>query len=168
MPAIQSSATATTVRLIHQQSTGHSRYRRHVDYPKLETALLKDVDDTFYFGANCRSCSHASRLSLSKVRGHLGVTSRWRSWSARMMRSNSSRADAIHRLSTSSTTGRACSSLPSCPRCTSPTMAVVATRNLFQKTAQIFRPICTVDSGMPRPENVATDIGHIIVYALNL
>jgi hypothetical protein len=43
-----------------------------VDYPKLETALLKDVDDTYYYGANCRSCLHASRLSLSKLRAHLG------------------------------------------------------------------------------------------------
>jgi hypothetical protein len=40
--------------------------------PKLETALLKDVDDTYYFGANCSSCLHASRLSLTKLRAHLG------------------------------------------------------------------------------------------------
>jgi hypothetical protein len=43
-----------------------------MDYPKLETALLRDVDDTYYFGANCRSCLHASRLSLGKLRAHLG------------------------------------------------------------------------------------------------
>jgi hypothetical protein len=43
-----------------------------VDYPKLETALLKDVDDRFYYGANCSSCLHASRLSLTKLRAHLG------------------------------------------------------------------------------------------------
>jgi hypothetical protein len=43
-----------------------------VDYPKLETALLKDVDDRFYYGANCRSCLHTSRLSLTKLRVHLG------------------------------------------------------------------------------------------------
>jgi hypothetical protein len=51
---------------------GTRRYRRRADYPKLETALLKDVDDRFYYGANCRSCLHASRLSLSKLRAHLG------------------------------------------------------------------------------------------------
>jgi hypothetical protein len=43
-----------------------------VDYPKLETALLRDVDDRFYYGANCRSCLHTSRLSLSNLRAHLG------------------------------------------------------------------------------------------------
>jgi hypothetical protein len=43
-----------------------------VDYPKLETALLKDVDDRFYYGANCRSCLHTSRLSLTQLRAHLG------------------------------------------------------------------------------------------------
>src|SRR5882762_5448876 len=64
--------TANTVRDIHQRSTGNPRYRRRMEYPKLETALLKDVDDRFYYGANCRSCLHASRLSLSKLREHLG------------------------------------------------------------------------------------------------
>jgi len=43
-----------------------------VDYPKLETALLKDVDDRFYYGANCQSCLHTSRLRLSRLREHLG------------------------------------------------------------------------------------------------
>jgi hypothetical protein len=43
-----------------------------MDYPKLETALLKDVDDRFYYGANCSSCLHAARLNLSKLRAHLG------------------------------------------------------------------------------------------------
>jgi hypothetical protein len=31
-----------------------------------------DVDDRFYYGANCSSCLHASRLSLTKSRAHLG------------------------------------------------------------------------------------------------
>src|SRR5450631_1465051 len=44
----------------------------HVDYPKLETALLKDVDDCFYYGANCSSCLHASRLNLSRLARALG------------------------------------------------------------------------------------------------
>jgi hypothetical protein len=43
-----------------------------VDYLKLETALLKDVDDRFYYGANCQSCWHTSRLRLSRLREHLG------------------------------------------------------------------------------------------------
>jgi hypothetical protein len=43
-----------------------------VDYPKLESALLRDIDDTYYYGANCRSCLHTSRLRLSKLRAHLG------------------------------------------------------------------------------------------------
>jgi hypothetical protein len=72
-PSIQCLARATTVRVIHQQSTAARRYRAHVDYPKLDTALLKDVDDRFYYGANCSSCLHASRLSLSKLRAHLGA-----------------------------------------------------------------------------------------------
>ena len=43
-----------------------------VEYPKLETALLRDMDDRFYYGANCSSCLHASRLNLRKLREHLG------------------------------------------------------------------------------------------------
>src|ERR1700726_4824194 len=43
-----------------------------VDYPKLETALLKDVDDRFYYGAYCQSCLYAARLNLSKLRADLG------------------------------------------------------------------------------------------------
>jgi len=43
-----------------------------MEYPKLETALLKDVDDRFYFGAECRSCLHTARLRLSKLRSVLG------------------------------------------------------------------------------------------------
>src|SRR5882757_4496025 len=62
----------TTVRVIPQQSAGVRRYCRCVDYPKLETALLRDVDDAYYYGANCSSCLHESRLSLTKLRAHLG------------------------------------------------------------------------------------------------
>jgi hypothetical protein len=43
-----------------------------MDYPKLEAELLRDVDDTYYFGANCQSCLHTSRLRLSGLREHLG------------------------------------------------------------------------------------------------
>src|ERR1700730_6791281 len=55
-----------------QQSTAGPRYRRRVDYSTLETALLCDVDDRFYYAANYSSCLHASRLNLSKLREHLG------------------------------------------------------------------------------------------------
>jgi len=60
---------------LYELSTNASHATRaivaRVDYPKLET-LLKDVDDRYYFGANCRRCLHASHLSLSKLRAHLG------------------------------------------------------------------------------------------------
>lgn len=43
-----------------------------VKYPKLEDALLKDVDQTYYYGASCGPCGHASRLDLNKLRAYLG------------------------------------------------------------------------------------------------
>ena len=43
-------------------------------YAKLETAKLADVDDHYYYGASCRSCLRSRRLSLSKLRAHLGGT----------------------------------------------------------------------------------------------
>jgi hypothetical protein len=39
---------------------------------KLETATLAHVDDSYYYGAHCRKCKHAARLSLEKLREHLG------------------------------------------------------------------------------------------------
>jgi hypothetical protein len=41
-------------------------------YARLETALLKDVTDDYYYGCCCGSCRHSARLSLSKFRDHLG------------------------------------------------------------------------------------------------
>ena len=41
-------------------------------YARLETALLKDVTDDYYYGCHCTSCLHTARLSLSKLRSHLG------------------------------------------------------------------------------------------------
>jgi hypothetical protein len=38
---------------------------------KLETAALAHVDDSYYYGAYCRKCKHAARLSLVKLREHL-------------------------------------------------------------------------------------------------
>jgi len=43
-----------------------------MEYAKLETAALAHVDDTYYYGAYCRKCKHAARLSLEKLREHLG------------------------------------------------------------------------------------------------
>ena len=41
-------------------------------FARLESATLKDVTDDYYYGCSCQSCLHAARLSLSKLRAHLG------------------------------------------------------------------------------------------------
>lgn len=43
-----------------------------MEYAKLETAALAYVDDSYFYGAYCRKCKHAARLSLEKLRAHLG------------------------------------------------------------------------------------------------
>jgi hypothetical protein len=43
-----------------------------MEYAKLETAALAHVDDSYYYGAYCRKCKHSARLSLVKLREHLG------------------------------------------------------------------------------------------------
>ncbi len=43
-----------------------------MEYAKLESACLAHVDDTYYYGAYCRSCGHHARLSLTKLRARLG------------------------------------------------------------------------------------------------
>src|SRR3981189_1916007 len=45
-----------------------------MDNARLETATLAHVDDSYYYGAYCRRCKHSARLSLSKLRTHLGDT----------------------------------------------------------------------------------------------
>ena len=45
-----------------------------MEYAKLETATLAHVDDSYYYGAYCRMCKHAARISLVKLRAHLGDT----------------------------------------------------------------------------------------------
>jgi hypothetical protein len=45
-----------------------------MEYAKLETATLAHVDDSYYYGAYCRKCKHSARLSLGKLRAHLGDT----------------------------------------------------------------------------------------------
>jgi hypothetical protein len=42
-------------------------------YIRLETGTLKDVTDDYYYGCHCTSCLHAARLSLSRLRSHLGA-----------------------------------------------------------------------------------------------
>ena|ERR1700733_4382935 len=44
----------------------------YMEFPKLETAALAHVDDSYYYGAYCRKCRHTARLSLLKLRAHLG------------------------------------------------------------------------------------------------
>jgi hypothetical protein len=43
-----------------------------MEFARLETATLKDVNDDYYYGCSCTSCLHSARLSLSKLRAHLG------------------------------------------------------------------------------------------------
>jgi hypothetical protein len=43
-----------------------------MEYAKLDTATLAHVDDSYYYGAYCRQCKHSARLSLVKLRAHLG------------------------------------------------------------------------------------------------
>lgn len=43
-----------------------------MEYAKHDTATLAHVDDSYYYGAYCRPCKHSARLSLVKLRAHLG------------------------------------------------------------------------------------------------
>jgi hypothetical protein len=43
-----------------------------MEYAKLATAVLAHVDDSYFYGAYCRKCRHSARLSLEKLRKHLG------------------------------------------------------------------------------------------------
>jgi hypothetical protein len=45
-----------------------------MEFAKLETATLAHVDDSYYYGCYCRKCKHSARLSLVKLRAHLGDT----------------------------------------------------------------------------------------------
>jgi hypothetical protein len=67
----------------HQQSTTARRYRPPMNpfnadlskaktFARLETGTLKDVTDDYYYGCFCTSCLHTARLSLAKLRVHLG------------------------------------------------------------------------------------------------
>jgi hypothetical protein len=43
-----------------------------MDYARLETAKLADVDDAYYYAAQCRSCLRHRRMSLVRLRATLG------------------------------------------------------------------------------------------------
>jgi hypothetical protein len=43
-----------------------------MEFAKLETAALAHVDDSYYYSAYCGKCRHSARLSLEKLRAHLG------------------------------------------------------------------------------------------------
>jgi hypothetical protein len=43
-----------------------------MEYAKLGAATLAHVDESYYYGAYCRRCKHSARLSLVKLRAHLG------------------------------------------------------------------------------------------------
>lgn len=43
-----------------------------MQFATLETAALRHVDDSYYYGAYCGGCEHSARLSLVKLRARLG------------------------------------------------------------------------------------------------
>jgi hypothetical protein len=58
--------------ILHERSTTRRRYIPRMVYARLESATLKDVTDDYYYGCSCQSCLHTARLSLCKLRTHLG------------------------------------------------------------------------------------------------
>ena len=51
----------------------HADLSNTATYTSLETGTLKDVSDEYYYGCSCQSCLRTARLSLSKLRAHLGA-----------------------------------------------------------------------------------------------
>ena len=43
-----------------------------MEYARLESAKLRDVDDTYYYGVQCRQYGHGARLSVTKLIARLG------------------------------------------------------------------------------------------------
>ena len=43
-----------------------------MEYARLESAKLRDIDDTYYYGAQCRQCGHGARLNVAKLSARLG------------------------------------------------------------------------------------------------
>jgi hypothetical protein len=65
-------------RLLYELSRGYAQEVActllRMEYARLEAATLAHVDDSYYYGAYCRKCKHSARLSLTKLRAHLGDT----------------------------------------------------------------------------------------------
>ena len=78
-----------------------------MEYAKLDTATLAHVDDSYYYGAYCRRCKHSARLSLVKLRAHLGENSRWRRSRTAPMRALRT-ARGGHRLPGAESANRQC------------------------------------------------------------
>lgn len=43
-----------------------------MQFATLETAALRHVDDSYYYGAYCGRCGHSARISLLRLRRRLG------------------------------------------------------------------------------------------------
>ena len=43
-----------------------------MDYATLERDTLAHINDSYYLGAHCRKCGHHARLSVVKLKSHLG------------------------------------------------------------------------------------------------
>ena|SRR5258708_950930 len=74
VPQFPSSPVPPTLYELYRNNaqTFGCRFAR-MEFARLETALLKDVTDDYYYGCSCQSCLHTARLSLSKLRSHLGA-----------------------------------------------------------------------------------------------
>ena len=70
------SSSSPTRRTLYEISTSDPQAIRAtlllMEYARLETATLSDVDDSYYFAGECSKCKHRRRLSLTKLRAHLG------------------------------------------------------------------------------------------------
>lgn len=54
-------------------AAAHLRDNPPMDYPRLETATLGELNDNDYFyGGDCQSCHRSQRISLERLRVHLG------------------------------------------------------------------------------------------------
>jgi hypothetical protein len=77
-PSKNTSSSDSVCRLLYELSRGYAHEDpstlSRMEYAKLETATLAHVDDSYYYGAYCRKCKHSARLSLTKLRTHLGDT----------------------------------------------------------------------------------------------
>jgi hypothetical protein len=104
-----------------------------MEYAKLETAALAHLDDSYYYGAYCRRCKHAARLSLVKLRDHLGDGFPLR----KVQRSLAMRALQIstncHYILGARPKNR--QSGASLPRCTSPVNVIGPARSFFLRSA---------------------------------